>query len=46
MEVLTRAPGGALLVFLLTIVIAALAFTARTWQGRRPAPVAASATRP
>ena len=46
MELLTRAPGGALLVFLLTVVIAAIAFTARTWQGRRPASVAASATRP
>jgi PiT family inorganic phosphate transporter len=46
MELLTRMPGGALLVFLLTVVIAALAFTARTWQARRLAPVAASATRP
>ena len=35
MEVLTRLPGGALIVFLLTIVIAAVAFTARSWQSRR-----------
>jgi hypothetical protein len=41
MEVLTRAPGGAALVFVLTVAIAALAFAARTWQTRRLAPVQA-----
>jgi inorganic phosphate transporter, PiT family len=35
MEVLTRLPGGASLVFALTLVIAAIAFGARTWQSRR-----------
>jgi PiT family inorganic phosphate transporter len=41
MEVLTRLPGGAPIVFALTIGIAALAFTARSWQARRFAPAAA-----
>jgi inorganic phosphate transporter, PiT family len=41
MEVLTRLPGGAALVFVLTIVIAGLAFTARSWQARRLQPAAA-----
>jgi PiT family inorganic phosphate transporter len=43
MEVLTKAPGGVLLVFLLATVIAAAAFTGRSWQTRRlalPAPSA------
>jgi PiT family inorganic phosphate transporter len=35
MEVVTRLPGGAALVFLLTGLIAALAFVGRTWQTRR-----------
>jgi PiT family inorganic phosphate transporter len=34
MELLTRLPAGAALVFALTIVIALLAFGARTWQTR------------
>jgi PiT family inorganic phosphate transporter len=38
MEVLTRLPGGAALVFVLTALIAALAFGARTVQTRRLAP--------
>jgi PiT family inorganic phosphate transporter len=41
MEVLTRLPGGAAIVFVLTIGIAALAFTARRSQARRFAPAAA-----
>ena len=41
MEVLTRLPGGAALVFVLTVVIAGLAFTARSWQARRLRPAAA-----
>jgi inorganic phosphate transporter, PiT family len=41
MEVLTRLPGGAVIVFVLTIGIAAVAFTARSWQARRFAPAAA-----
>jgi inorganic phosphate transporter, PiT family len=39
MEVLTRLPGGAALVFTLTAGIAATAFAARTWQSRRLAAV-------
>jgi PiT family inorganic phosphate transporter len=35
MEVLTRLPGGAALVFALTAVIAAVAFVGRSWQSRR-----------
>jgi inorganic phosphate transporter, PiT family len=35
MELLTRLPGGAALVFALTAVIAAVAFLGRTWQTRR-----------
>jgi PiT family inorganic phosphate transporter len=35
MEVLTRLPGGAAIVFALTAVIALAAFGARTWQTRR-----------
>ncbi len=35
MELLTRVPGGAAVVFVLTIVIAAAAFTARSLQTRR-----------
>jgi inorganic phosphate transporter, PiT family len=35
MELLTRLPGGAGLVFGLTALIAATAFLGRTWQGRR-----------
>jgi inorganic phosphate transporter, PiT family len=38
MEVLTRLPGGAAIVFALTIAIAATAFSARSWQSRRFAP--------
>jgi hypothetical protein len=38
MELLTRLPGGAALVFVLTGLIAAVAFLARTWQSRRLAP--------
>jgi PiT family inorganic phosphate transporter len=41
MEMLTRLPGGAALVFLLTAAIAAVAFTARTLQTRRLAPARA-----
>jgi len=37
MELLTRLPGGAALVFALTAAIAGLAFLGRTWQGRRVA---------
>jgi PiT family inorganic phosphate transporter len=45
MEVLTRAPGGVAIVFVLTVAIAAGAFVARSWQTRRvrmlaPTPVA------
>jgi PiT family inorganic phosphate transporter len=40
MELLTRLPGGAALVFALTVVIAALAFGARSAQTRRLAPAA------
>ena len=44
-EVLTRLPGGAAIVFALTVALAAAAFTARSWQTRRfrrlePSPVA------
>jgi inorganic phosphate transporter, PiT family len=35
MELVTRLPGGAALVFALTAVIAALAFLGRSWQTRR-----------
>jgi PiT family inorganic phosphate transporter len=35
MEVLTRLPGGAALVFVLTAAIAALAFLGRSWQSRK-----------
>ena len=35
MELLTRLPGGTVLVFCLTAVIAAAAFLGRSWQGRR-----------
>jgi PiT family inorganic phosphate transporter len=35
MEVLTRLPGGAALVFALTAAIAAVAFVGRSWQSRR-----------
>ena len=35
MEVLTRLPGGAALVFALTAAIAALAFLGRSWQSRK-----------
>ena len=35
MEVVTRLPGGAFIVFVLTIAIAAVAFSARSWQSRR-----------
>jgi inorganic phosphate transporter, PiT family len=38
MELFTRLPGGAGLVFALTAVIAAVAFAARTWQTRRLLP--------
>jgi inorganic phosphate transporter, PiT family len=38
MELLTRLPGGAALVFVLTGLIAGFAFLARTWQSRRLAP--------
>jgi inorganic phosphate transporter, PiT family len=43
MEVLTRAPGGTAIVFVLTGVIAALAFFARSLQTRQPAPAPAPA---
>jgi PiT family inorganic phosphate transporter len=35
MEIVTRLPGGAALVFALTAVIAGLAFFGRSWQARR-----------
>jgi PiT family inorganic phosphate transporter len=35
MEIVTRLPGGAALVFALTAVIAAVAFLGRSWQSRR-----------
>ena len=35
MEIVTRLPGGAALVFALTAVIAAAAFLGRSWQSRR-----------
>jgi inorganic phosphate transporter, PiT family len=35
MELVTRLPGGAALVFVLTALIAAVAFAGRTWQARR-----------
>jgi inorganic phosphate transporter, PiT family len=38
MEVLTRLPGGAALVFALTAAIAAMAFVGRSWQSRKLAP--------
>jgi inorganic phosphate transporter, PiT family len=38
MEVLTRLPGGAALVFVLAGLIAAAAFLARSWQSRRLVP--------
>jgi PiT family inorganic phosphate transporter len=41
MEILTRVPGGAALVFALTALIALTAFGARTWQTRRLRPVEA-----
>ncbi len=41
MEVITRLPGGAAIVFALTTLIAAAAFGARTWQTRRVVPAAA-----
>jgi PiT family inorganic phosphate transporter len=41
MEVLTRVPGGAALVFALTALIALSAFGARTWQTRRFRPAEA-----
>jgi PiT family inorganic phosphate transporter len=41
MEVLTRVPGGAALVFALTALIALAAFGARTWQTRRFRPAEA-----
>jgi PiT family inorganic phosphate transporter len=41
MELVTRLPGGAAIVFGLTVAIAALAFAARTWQARRLAPATA-----
>jgi inorganic phosphate transporter, PiT family len=37
-ELLTRLPGGAAVVFVLTIVIATTAFVARSWQTRQLAP--------
>ncbi len=37
-ELLTRLPGGAAVVFFLTIVIATTAFVARSWQTRQLAP--------
>jgi PiT family inorganic phosphate transporter len=41
MEVITRVPGGAAVVFVFAALIAALAFGARTWQARRIEPTAA-----
>jgi PiT family inorganic phosphate transporter len=41
MELLTRVPGGAALVFALTALIAATAFGARSWQTRRLRPAGA-----
>jgi inorganic phosphate transporter, PiT family len=38
MEVLTRLPGGAAIVFALAVAIAATAFAARRWEVRRLAP--------
>jgi inorganic phosphate transporter, PiT family len=40
-QLLTRIPGGTLIVFLLMAAIAAFAFAARTWQTRKLAPAAA-----
>src|SRR5262245_10196093 len=40
MEVITRLPGGEVIVFVLAIVIAGAAFTARRWETRRLAPPA------
>jgi PiT family inorganic phosphate transporter len=42
MELLTRLPGGAAIVVVLVCVIATVAFTARGWQVRRAAPLAAA----
>jgi inorganic phosphate transporter, PiT family len=41
MESLTRLPGGTTIVFVLMVLIAALAFLGRTWQTRKLAPSAA-----
>jgi PiT family inorganic phosphate transporter len=38
MELVTRLPGGHVIVFVLAILIAAAAFTARRWETRRLAP--------
>jgi predicted Kef-type K+ transport protein len=41
MESITRLPGGAAIVFVLAIMIAATAFLARSWQTRRASAAAA-----
>jgi inorganic phosphate transporter, PiT family len=43
METITRLPGGAVYVFVLTAVIAALAFVGRSLETRRPRPAPAKA---
>ena len=43
MELITRLPGGDVIVFVLVGVIAATAFAARRWELRRLQPVAAAA---
>jgi PiT family inorganic phosphate transporter len=45
MEVLTRLPGGAAIVFVLVTLIAAFAFSARRWETRRAATVAPAPAR-
>jgi hypothetical protein len=40
MEVVTRLPGGHVVVFVLAILIAGAAFGARRWETRRLAPKA------
>lgn len=44
MELVTRLPGGDVIVFLLAILIACAAFAARRWETRRLAPRETSAT--
>jgi HAMP domain-containing protein len=48
MELVTRLPGGHVIVFVLAILIAVAAFAARRWETRRlaPRPPAATAAAP